>query len=160
MFSTRLYYCSANGRTFEADCQTPQAAAKMTALLLRVKPEQVAVSTRRPQPTTGERTMSSKTKKTAVKKDSPTIFGHSPTSVMRALGKAGITNAKAVVAVFKSGYKVKTTDASVRTFLYAGKKGQRGPGAELTESQLKQLTNAIDAEVESQNPATELKKAA
>jgi SPP1 gp7 family putative phage head morphogenesis protein len=61
-------------------------------------------------------------------------FNQSPTAIVRALGKQGYSFDEAKRALAAAG--LDAGDATIRTQLNAGKKGQRGDPAQLTEAQI------------------------
>lgn len=70
------------------------------------------------------------------------VLGHSATAFVRYLGTEDF-NLKETKAVLEAlGVDQMPTDNCIRTFLYAGKKGQRGAPAELSAEQKKQVKDA------------------
>ena len=66
------------------------------------------------------------------------VFGFSVSAVARALGRAGMKPADAVEAIHR--YQPDASPLAVKTFIHAGKHGQRGKPASLSKKQLKELT--------------------
>ena len=61
------------------------------------------------------------------------------------MGKDGFSLAEPKAALKQAGVSKMPTDACIRTFLYAGKKGQRGEPAKLTAEQQKALRDTAKA---------------
>ena len=87
--------------------------------------------------------MKTKKGKTKSSKKSPLggLFGHSVTSVCRALGKAGLKTAD-VRAIMKAK-KIAIADATVGIQTRAGVNGERGEPAPLTHEQIRELKALI-----------------
>lgn len=66
-----------------------------------------------------------------------TIFDHPATRVVMAMGKMGLNNMQAATVLGHFG--IRSTPASINTFLRAGAVGQRGEPAKLTSDQQKQV---------------------
>jgi len=71
------------------------------------------------------------------------IFGLSVTSVLRRLGKEGVTTAHA--REIMKAQNVETSDITVSIQVNAGRRGKGGPPAELTAAQIKQLVSSAPA---------------
>lgn len=67
----------------------------------------------------------------------PTVFGHAPTGVLRWMGTEGFTFKEARATLDSLG--VEASDATIRAQLLAGKKGERGAPAPLTDEQKAKL---------------------
>lgn len=83
------------------------------------------------------------------------IFGHPATKVYMTMGALGFSFEQAMTVIGRFG--VQTTEASVRTFLRAGAKGERGGPAKLTDdqiSQLKQIAASVVPLFPADKPAT------
>lgn len=70
------------------------------------------------------------------------IFGHAATAVIRWMGANGWTFDEARAALAEFG-AAGISDTTVRIQLPAGKKGERGPAAPISEDQAKQLRAAV-----------------
>lgn len=66
------------------------------------------------------------------------LYGHPKTAVFLWMGKNGWTIEEALKVVHHFG--IKTTDASLKTFLRAGAKGERGEPAEITAEQADEMS--------------------
>lgn len=72
-------------------------------------------------------------------KRAATILGYSATSVVRWLGREGVSFAEAKVIVDTYCGESTLADATLRAQLFAGRKGQRGDVAPITEEQALEL---------------------
>lgn len=89
---------------------------------------------------TAKKTATTKAAKPAKKKALRAILGHSMIAIARAFGKHGFMPAQAVAAIQK--VEPKASVNAIRTFVQAGRHGERGKPAPVTKKQLKELVAA------------------
>lgn len=84
------------------------------------------------------------------------IFGQSVTSVLRRLGKEGVSTAHA--REIMKAQEVETSDITVSIQVNAGRNGKGGPPAELTAAQIKQLVSSAPEPVKAPKKVKPAKK--
>ena len=110
-----------------------------------------------------EEAMEDNSMKAKAKAGPGSLFGCSVTSVIRWMGKDDFSFAEARGALSKMKVSPMPTEACTRTFLYAGKKGERGDPAKLTAEQQRELRDAakeVQAELKAETEKRQAEKEA